>query len=91
MAVATSANMEEEQRKFERSPTPRTLGFDDPLVIGAMALALGFTLGSGRLKWLGAKSGRIAEDLSLLAFRFMSSAIQERHPELFTGRSKITH
>ena len=91
MVIAITAIMEEEQRKFERTPTARNLGFDDPLVLGAMALALGFTIGSGRIKWLGEKSGKIAEGLSVLAMRFMSSAVQERHPELFLGRSRITH
>lgn len=91
MVIAIIATMEQEQRKFERTPITRNLGFDDPLVIGAMALALGFTIGSGRIKWLGAKSSKIAEGLGLLAVRFMSSAVQERHPELFLNRSRITH
>jgi len=83
--------MEAQKQNFDMNTTRKSLRYDDPLVIGAGALVLGFALGSGRLGWLGRGTGRLASSLGTMALNYFYQSLQQHNPELFTPRSRVTH
>jgi hypothetical protein len=78
-------------QRLDEAKDFRTLHYDDPLVIGVSALILGYVIGSGRWKWLGQELSKIAGSIGSLAVNSLSESVQERNPQLFERRSRVTH
>ena len=64
----------------------KPLQYNDPLVIGAGALVLGYVLGSGRWDWLGRGLTRVAGSLGTFAVSYLGESFQQRNSELFSNR-----
>ncbi len=80
-----------ENPNLSLSSTEQPLRYDDPIVIGAGALLLGYAIGSGRLGWLGQEAAKIAKNLGSIAMSCFSRSLQEHNPQLFDQKYRVTH
>ena len=83
--------MDTGKQPFEIKAGHKSVHYNDPLVIGAGCLALGVVIGSGRLNWLARETGRLAGSLGTLTLNYLAYAFQDRNPQLFPRRTRITH
>lgn len=74
------------------SPASKSfLRYDDPLVIGAGALLIGYAIGSGRVKWLSEETSKMMGNLGSLVLLYFSHSLQEHYPEYFRNEPRVTH
>lgn len=75
-----------EIQSVDQSRSFKSLRYDDPLVIGAGALVLGFVIGSGRWDWFGRGLTQVASSLGSYALNSLSESFQNQNPHLFDRR-----
>ena len=61
----------------------RTVRYDDPMIIGAGALVLGYVIGSGRWNWLGRGLTQVAGSLGAFAVNYLVDSFQHHNPQFF--------
>lgn len=74
-----------EIQSIDPARAPRSLRLNDPLVIAAGALIVGYAIGAGRWVWLSRGVMRMAGSLALLAVSSLSQSFQEQNPQFFDG------
>lgn len=60
---------------------------NDPYVIGATALILGYAVGVGRWAWLSREVGKVLTDLGSLAMVHVRQAVQQKNSEFLRATS----
>lgn len=77
--------------KSSIEPETNPFQLNDPLVIAAGALIVGYAIGAGRWNWLNRSALRLAEGLGTLVLAQIAQSLQEHHPQIFNSRGRITH